>query len=139
MDPTGNSSEEVAMVVKHSLVQKEVPKKLSGQTTNNGGGGVLEHLGEELQELGITNEKFYFIANCTLYNLLLAVAVPVEKVFGLGGIEKNNFMQMLHSIYDLQQFYNGEVWCHIMQIEINEYGMENEDVPNKIQQPVTTR
>mmetsp|Transcript_21800 Transcript_21800/g.25198 ORF Transcript_21800/g.25198 Transcript_21800/m.25198 type:complete len:290 (-) Transcript_21800:1536-2405(-) len=94
MDPAGNSSEEVAMAIKHSMDQKEVPKKLSGQTTDNGGGGVLEHLGEKLQELDITNEKFYFIANCTLHNLSLAVSVPVEKVFGLGGIDKNNFMQM---------------------------------------------
>ena len=78
MDPAGNSSEEVAMAIKHSLIQKEVPKKLSGQTTDNGGGGVLEHLREKLQELGITNEKFYFIANCTLHNLLLVDAVPVE-------------------------------------------------------------
>ena len=74
------------------MVQTEVPKKLSGQTTDNGGGGVLEHLGEKLQELGITNEKFYFIANCTLHNLLLAIAVPVERVSGLGRIDKNNFM-----------------------------------------------
>ena len=93
MNPAGNSSEEVAMAVKHSMVQKEVPKKLSGQTTDIGG-GVLEHLGEELQELGITNEKFSFIANFPppLHNLLLAVAVPVERVFGLGGIDKNNVM-----------------------------------------------
>ena len=79
MDPARNSSEEVAMAVKYSLVQKEVPKKLSGQPTDNGGGGVLEHLGEKLQELNITNKKFCFIANFTLHNLLLAVAVPVEK------------------------------------------------------------
>ena len=59
---------------------------------------MLEHLGEKLQELGITNEQFYFIANCTLFNLLLAVAVPVEKIFGLDGIEKNIFMQILYSI-----------------------------------------
>ena len=37
MDPAGNSSEEVAMAIKHSLIQKEVPKKLLGQTTDNGG------------------------------------------------------------------------------------------------------
>ena len=89
--------------------------------------------------MDITNEKFYFIANCTLHNLSLAVSVPVEKVFGLGGIDKNNFMQMLHSIYDLQKFYGGEVWCHIMRTEMDECGMENEDVPNKMPQPVTTR
>ena len=119
--------------------ENEVTKKLLAQPTDNGGGGLLEHLGEKLQELDITNKDFYFIANCTLHNLSLVVAVPVEKVFGLGGIEKNNFMQMLHSIYDLQKFYGGEVWCHIMRIEMDECGMGNEDVPNKMPQPVMTR
>ena len=83
MDPAGNSSEEVATAIKHSMDQKEVPKKLSGQTIDNGGGGVLEHLGKKLQELGITNENFYFIANCTLHNLSLAVAVPMETFLAL--------------------------------------------------------
>ena len=46
---------------------------------------------------------------------------------------------MLHLIYDLQKNYSGEVWCHIMRTEINECNMENEDVPNKIPKPVTTR
>ena len=38
MDPAGNSSKEVVMAVKHSMVQKDVLKELSRQTTDNGGG-----------------------------------------------------------------------------------------------------
>jgi hypothetical protein len=50
-------------------------------------------------------EEEYFVANCTLHNLSLALAVPIEKVFGLGGKDRNNCMQMLHSI--------GEFWMEV--------------------------
>ena len=138
MDCAGNSDKEAAKAVFHSMDQKEVDKCLSGQTTDNGGGATLESFYKALQALGITNPDFYFVANCTLHNLSLAIAVPVEKVFGLGGVGKVNFMQMLHSIYDLQKFYGSEVWRHIMETEMAEEGME-EDAPNKMPQPVTTR
>ena len=137
LDPAGNADIEAARAVKHSMDQKEVSKKLTGQTTDNGGGATLESFHKRLDELEMTEEE-YFVANCTLHNLSLALAVPVEKVFGLGGKDKNNCMQMLHSIFDLQKFYGREVWMHIMKTEMEEEGMD-EEAPNKMPQPVTTR
>ena len=140
MDPAGNSDKECAHAVKYSMDQKEVGHKLSGQTTDNGGGATLESFGKELNAQEITNQDYYSIANCTLHDLSLGVSVPVEKLFGLGGVGKNNFMQMLHSIFDLQKFYGGgEVWKHVMRTEMDTCNMENEDVPRKFTQPVTTR
>lgn len=59
MNPAENSSEKITTTVKHSMVKKEVLKKLSGQEISNGGCGVLEHPGEKLQELGITKKIFH--------------------------------------------------------------------------------
>ena len=140
MDPAGNKDTECARAVKHSMDQKEVAQKLSGQTTDNGGGATLESFGQQLKEQDATNPDYYSVANCTLHDLSLGLSVPVEKVFGLGGVGKNNFMQMLHSIFDLQKFYGGgEVWKHVMRTEMDTCNMENEDVPRKFTQPVTTR
>jgi hypothetical protein len=140
MDSSGKSDIEVARAIKHSMVQKEVEHKLSGQTTDNGGGATLESFAKELKSEEVTNQDYYSVANCTLHDLSLGVSVPVDKVFGLGGVGKNNFMQMLHSIFDLQNFYGGrEVWKHVMRTEMDACNMENEDVPKKFTQPVTTR
>jgi hypothetical protein len=81
-DCAGNSDVEAARAVKHSMVQKEVDKKLTGQTTDNGGGATLESFHKKLDELEMTEEE-YFVAICTLHNLSLALAVPAEKVLVL--------------------------------------------------------
>jgi hypothetical protein len=125
MDCAGNSDVEAARAIKHSMVQKEVAQKLSGQTIDNGGGVTLESFAKELNAQEITNSDYYSVANCTLHDLSLALSVPVEKVFGLGGVGKNNFMQMLHSIFDLQKFYGGgEVWKHVMRTEMDGCNMQ---------------
>ena len=64
-----------------SSIQWFKKEKLSGQTTDNESDEVLEHSRGKLQELGIIKEQHYFIANCTLNNLLLAVVVTTEKGF----------------------------------------------------------
>ena len=102
---TGNSSKEAAESIQnsfHTIGFKDL--KLSGQGTDNGGGGVVEGLAVELEVLGLCNDYFYFISNCTLHNLQLVFAVPVEKVFGLGGLNNYNFMQMAHSLYNIEDY-----------------------------------
>lgn len=149
IDPAGNSNVDAAEAVKKSMTGKELlpEKKLSGQATDNGGGGTLESFAEMLRNLEVTNPLFYFIVNCVLHNLSLALSVPVEAVFGLGGHDKSNGLQLMHSIFDLAKYYSQEVWVDLI-IDAMEYlrgvgklpiELEDGEPPNKMPQPVTTR
>jgi hypothetical protein len=80
MDSSGNSDIEAARAIKHSMVQKEVEHKLSGQTTDNGGGATLESFAKELRSEEVTNQDYYSVANCTLHDLSLGVSVPVGTI-----------------------------------------------------------
>ena len=101
----GDSDEEAAAAIKHSLKAANFPHLIfTGQCTDNGGGGVTEGLHGALEKEELTNADFYFISSCTLHSLNLCLAVPTEKVLGLGGLGKYNGMQMFHSIYDIQNY-----------------------------------
>jgi hypothetical protein len=110
----------------------------SGQMTDNGGGATLESFYQVLREMGLTNEDFYFVANCTLHDLQLVMASPMEKVFGLGGTEKYNAMQLLHSMHDLEVFYFRETWKDLFAYTMQMVGMEGV-VPRHMPEPITTR
>ena len=79
------------------------------QTTDNGGGGTLESFLAKLCKRGLTADsptytnlqKFYFANNCTLHNLQLIIAIPVENVFGSGGLEEYNALQLLDCAYQV--------------------------------------
>jgi hypothetical protein len=48
----------------------------------------------------------YLVTSCSLHNLQLAVANPIKQTMGEGGLEKKNVMQLLHTVYDLQDSMN---------------------------------
>ena len=110
IDVSDGSSSKCADAIAHSMkkVKAIVEVLLRGQTTDSGGGGVLENLAVELQKRDLTDD-FYYVANCTLHAIQLALSNPVKTVFGEGGLDpttkepKRNMPQMLHSVYDLQQ------------------------------------
>jgi hypothetical protein len=83
--------------------------KLQGQTTDSGGGGVLDGLHRSLEERQLVH-PFYLVASCGLHNLQLSVANPIKSTMGEGGLDKKNLMQLLHSVYDLQESMDKEVW-----------------------------
>ena len=83
---------------------------LNGQTTDSGGGGVLEKLAEELSKLSLcASSDEYYMAACGIHCLQLQLSNPVKHLIGLGRLGKRNAMQMLHSIYDLQGYLNVDV------------------------------
>jgi hypothetical protein len=45
-----------------------------------------------------------------LHNLQLAVANPIKQTMGEGGLDKKNVMQLIHSVYNLQDSLEKEVW-----------------------------
>jgi hypothetical protein len=76
-----------------------------GQTTNSGSGGVLYSLERFLKKLNLCSVPTYFVAPCTLHGMNLIFANSVKGVFGEGGLDYRNVMQLLHSLYDLVGWY----------------------------------
>ena len=107
IDGSEGTSEACADAIQHSLKKINDVIKLLGQCTDSGGGGVLDSLADELRTRHLTQEN-YLISACTLYALQLALANPVKKTFGEGGLEKRTMMQMLHSCYDLQECFEAK-------------------------------
>jgi hypothetical protein len=52
----------------------------------------------------------YLVTSCNLHNRQLAVVNPIKQTMGEGGWEKKNIMQLLHKVYDLQDFMDLAVW-----------------------------
>jgi hypothetical protein len=89
--------------------------KLQGQSTDSGGGGVLDGLHQALVKRDLCRQG-YLVASCSLHNLQLSVANPIKVTMGEGGLEKKNVMQLLHSVYDLQESVDRDVWkMHVEQ------------------------
>jgi hypothetical protein len=83
--------------------------RLQGQTTDSGGGGVLDGLHRALEQRQLCRPG-YLVASCSLHNLQLSVANPIKQTMGEGALEKKNVMQLIHSVYDLQECLDNEVW-----------------------------
>jgi hypothetical protein len=67
-------------------------------------GGVGNSLADCLGGHGLCHPDYYFKIQCALHNLQNALKNGVETVFGVGGIEKRNMMQLLHSCKDLEKY-----------------------------------
>jgi hypothetical protein len=100
-DGSGGKSEECAAAIGHSI--KKFRNALTfflGQTTGSGGGGMLHSLACKLEKLNLCL-PVYFVAPCTLHGMNLIFANSVKGVFGEGGLDCRNAMQLLHSLYGL--------------------------------------
>jgi len=113
LDGSDGASEACAFAIKHSLLKLGHDQQLSGQTTDSGGGGVLEGLADELAKLNLCTEN-YIVAACSIHGLQMQLSNAVEQVIGKGGLEQRNALQMLHSVYDLQASVDSEEWRHIL-------------------------
>jgi hypothetical protein len=103
--------------------------KLQGQTTDSGGGGVLDGLHRAIEERLLVRPG-YLVASCGLHNLQLSIANPIKQTMGEGGLEKKNVMQLLHSVYDLQESMDRDVWkMHVKEATafLDDFG--NSDTP----------
>jgi hypothetical protein len=108
IDGSEGSTEQCADAINASLKKVGVAK-LSGQTTDSGGGGVLDGLAAALSTRGLCNPG-YLVASCSLHNLQLTIAKPIKETMGEGGLDKRNVLQLLHSVYDLQDSLSHDVW-----------------------------
>ena len=102
MDASGGTHQDAADAIHCSLkrVGGLLYFKISGQCTDSGGGGTLEGLAKRLQELKITLVE-YLVANCCIHTLQLQLSSPTKAIYGDGGRDKKNVMQLCHSTSDL--------------------------------------
>jgi hypothetical protein len=108
IDASEGATEDCADGIAASL-KKIGSVRLDGQCTDSGGGGVLDSLHLALETRQLTRPG-YLVASCGLHNLQLSFANPIKKTIGEGGLEKKNLMQLLHSISDLQESMDKEIW-----------------------------
>lgn len=104
IDASDGCTQSCAEAIRHSLLKLlNGAVRLSGNCIDSGGGGVLECLADCLKGLGVT-AQIYLVSNCTLHTLQLALVLanPVKAVFGDGGLDKRNVMQLIHCPFDLQ-------------------------------------
>jgi len=108
IDGSGGATTDCALAIQASINKLKVNDDdqthlLAGQSTDSGGGGVLEKLAEEMQGLGLCWLHNHLIANCCMHGLQLQLSNGIKAALGEGGLENVNVMQMLHSVYRLQE------------------------------------
>lgn len=76
-----------------------------GQSTDSGGGGVLDTLAEALQERQlIVQDEDYLVGACSIHCLQLQLSNPIVDLIGNGGVGNRNATQLLNVIYHLQGY-----------------------------------
>jgi len=81
--------------------------KLNGLSTDAGGGRTSFRCSRELNAISRTmSSAEYFTVTCCLHAHSLSFKCPVEKLFLLGGLKKRTLLQMLYTIYGLQEEFD---------------------------------
>ena len=85
IDGSEGTSEGAAKAIFHSVITKlGEDTKISGQTTDSGGGGVGKSLMIELRKLFLINEDHFEFSFCSLHGIQLTFANPIKTVYGKG-------------------------------------------------------
>jgi len=110
IDASGGTSKDCAKSIQASMnklkaVDNDQTHLLYGNATDSGGGGVLDSLADELQEIDnlCGPEDEHLVANCCIHGMQLMLRNSVVFALGDGGLEKVNAMQLIHSVWDLQE------------------------------------
>ena len=82
LNASGGSTSDCATAVQDSLKKvfggNDGSFVLWGQTTDSGGGGVLDGLAKALKELELCCADEYLVAACAIHGLQLQLAVPIK-------------------------------------------------------------
>jgi len=122
IDASGGTSAECAAAIQSSMnklkapdEQEEATHLLYGQNTDSGGGGALESLHKEMKKLDLcAPDNEYLIGNCLIYSHQICLKNAIETALGKGALDKINAMQLLHSVYRLQESIDLDEWRHIL-------------------------
>ena len=145
VDCTDENSADIAKAMKHSLKRifgdNEETIYLFGQCTDSGGGGTGMSLFCELEKLGLV-ARWYLVTSCVLHNIQTALRNGVQLVLGEGGLEedgkgKMNAMQLLHGVYNIQNWCKHDELKDIYQYTRTQQGLDTKF--KKLKEPIVTR
>ena len=122
IDASGGTSTLCAQAMQASMNKLKLPGAathlINGQCADSGGGGALDSLASELHDLPnvCVPDDDYFIGNCTTHALQLQLRNSVVDALGDGALDKVNAMQLLHTVWDLQESLDRDEWKHMLTI-----------------------
>lgn len=120
IDASGGTSKACAESLQASMNKLKLTDNVmthlfNGQNTNSGGGGTLDSLHKHMKELNLCiPDEQYLTAGCTIHALQLQLANAIRETFGHGALDKVNSMQLLHTVYRLQESIDLNEWRHIL-------------------------
>ena len=141
---TDKNIDDIANTIKHSLkllFHGYLPLKIFDQCTNSGGGGTGKKFYVTLKNLGVT-APIYHVTGCSFHNLQTTLHNGVQLVLGEGGLDNEgkcrlNYMQLLHDVYNFQNWHEHEELKDIYLFTWKEEGL-NEKCKN-LEEPILTR
>ena len=84
LDANEGTASDCAKAIQYSIKKLELDGHtvfLKGQSTDSGGGGVLDNLARELRKLGLcVAEDGYLIAACSIHCLQLQLSMPTKEL-----------------------------------------------------------
>ena len=116
--------------------------KLSGCTTDSGGGGTGHSLRKNMDKANLCiAENLYLVGFCCLHTLQLTLNGGLTDAIGEGGIEKRNAMQCIHAAYDLQNTLGFAMWKKYFEVAMKVVGGGDDDDYEvvKMSEPIVTR
>jgi len=120
IDAAGGSSKECAKGVQASIDKLKAhdddeTHKLHGQDADSGGGGTLDSLHKEMRVLNLCMpDEEHLTAGCAIHAIQLQLGNAIRETFGAGALDKVNAMQLLHSVYRLQELVDLQEWWHVL-------------------------
>jgi hypothetical protein len=114
---------------------------LRGSTTDSGGGGTGHSFKAELlkRENLTCGEPEFLIGFCVMHILQLTLSTPMKTLMGEGGLEKRNFLQLCHSLYDFECKFEPSEWLVLANEARKDLGLDVITSWKKIQAPILTR
>jgi len=140
IDVTDKTSADVADGIEHSNLRLcNGNLKIGSHTGDSGGGGNRHPLYREMDGKGMTLID-YLIETCGLHNLQSLIRLPIQKLIGTGGVDKQNAVQALHSVYDLFKMFKkvGLLWKGMVEVEGADTPVPKE-LWKAIQEPLVTQ
>ena len=106
-DVSGGTSKETEDAIHTSFTKIDSSTRqvlLTGQHGDAGGGGTGASLMGGLRVKNRIHDIDECLSStCGNHGLNLTLSVPTTKCFGTGGLEKQNILQFLHSVWNLTQ------------------------------------
>ena len=136
-DATGGKNNETAKGINSSFKKLDftdgTKEKMYSLSSDLGGGGTGKGLQSSLEGYGrLKDPQLFRTVTCCLHALSLTFASPIEKFFLLGGLHNRTMLQMLFSLYALENLFDRD---EILKVWIVCNGTP---YPGRMKQPVLT-